>query len=102
MTIEMNPRAPRLAPPHTSPARYFDIVTQPSAKEEPMSHTRPEPVVNACLLQIGTEVVPVYGDDKSGWSFEQGLQTSRVRIYRTVDELFFALVNMNLSTEGCA
>ena len=67
-----------------------------------MTRIRSETAVKVHLLQVGLEIVPVYGDDKSGWSFESGMQTSRLAIYRTVDELFFALVNMNLSNEGLA
>jgi hypothetical protein len=67
-----------------------------------MKPTRPETTVQAHLLQVGLEVVPVYGDDKSGWSFDAGTLHARVPIYRTVDELFFALLNMNLSPEGRA
>ncbi len=67
-----------------------------------MTHARPEKTVRACLLQIGSEVVPVYGDDISGWSLEAGIGMTRLPIYRSIDELFFALVNMNLSVEGSA
>ena len=62
-----------------------------------MTRTRSETTVKVRLLQVGLEIVPVYGDDKSGWSFDSGMAT-----YRTLDELFFALVNMNLSSEGLA
>ena len=65
-----------------------------------MTRAQSETCVNACLVRIGSEMVPVYGDDKSGWSFEPGIVTARMPIYRTIDELFFALVNMNLSIEG--
>jgi len=67
-----------------------------------MTSAQSEPVVQARLLQVGSEVFPVYGDDATGWSFEPGTQTPRVPIYRTIDELFFALVNMKLSIEGWA
>lgn len=67
-----------------------------------MTRTRSETTVKAQLLQIGLEIVPIYGDDRSGWSLEPGIHTARLPIYRTVDELFFALVNMNLSAEGDA
>lgn len=67
-----------------------------------MTRTRPETSVKAALLQVGSEIVPVYGDDKSGWSFEPGIQAPRMAIYGTIDELFFALVNMNLSADGSA
>ncbi len=67
-----------------------------------MVRNRSETAVKAQLLRIGSEVVPVYGDDESGWSFEPGIQNSRLPIYRTIDELFFALVNMKLSADGQA
>jgi len=46
--------------------------------------------------------VPVYGDDISGWSFESGIGMTRLPIYQSIEELFFALVNMNLCVEGSA
>ena len=67
-----------------------------------MTRTRSESTVHAQLVRIGVEIVPVYGDDQTGWSFEPGIETSRMPIYRTIDELFFALVNMNISDEGSA
>ncbi len=67
-----------------------------------MIRVHSETAVKAQLLQIGLEVVAVYGDDESGWSLEPGIQSPRFPIYRTIDELFFALVNMNLGTEGHA
>jgi hypothetical protein len=70
-----------------------------------MNHTRSSVAVNARLLQIGLEVFPVYGDDACGWSVDRGdfyPQTpSRFR-YRSLDELFFALVNFNCTVEGRA
>lgn len=60
---------------------------------------------DVCLLQVGLEMVPVYGDEQSGWSLDQGgvegLVPSAFR-YRSLDEVFFALVNLNLSSEGNA
>jgi hypothetical protein len=67
-----------------------------------MTRTHPESTVHAQLVRIGAEIVPVYGDDQTGWSFEPGIESSRLPIYRTIDELFFALVNMNISEEGSA
>ena len=61
--------------------------------------------VNACLLQIGLEVIPVYGNEQSGWSVEAGdlnSETPRLFRYRTLEELFFALVTMTVSSEGQA
>jgi hypothetical protein len=70
-----------------------------------MQYSRSNVAEKACLLQIGLEVVPVYGDDAKGWSVESGDLGCRLPScfrYRTLDELFFALVNMNLSSEGQA
>lgn len=53
-------------------------------------------------MRIGVEIVPVYGDDQTGWSFEPGIESSRLPIYHTIDELFFVLVNLNISEEGTA
>jgi len=61
--------------------------------------------VNTQLLKIGVEVFPVYGDEKSGWSVDAGdlyPQIPRWFRYRSIDELFFALVNLNISPEGQA
>lgn len=68
-----------------------------------MTHAkREENTVRAYLLQVGVEIVPVYGDDRSGWSFESGIGMKRLPIYQTLEELYFALVNMNLCVEGSA
>jgi len=59
----------------------------------------------ARLLQVGVELVPVYGDDQSGWSVEVADLLPHVPLgfrYESLDELFFALVNMNISEEGVA
>ncbi len=61
--------------------------------------------VNTQLLKIGVEVFPVYGDEKSGWSVDASdlyPQIPRWFRYRSIDELFFALVNLNISPEGQA
>jgi hypothetical protein len=72
-----------------------------------MTQTQPqsEVAVNARLLKIGLEVFPVYGDEKSGFSVDPGDLYPQMPIwfrYRSLDELFFALVNLNISTEGQA
>ena len=72
-----------------------------------MTQTQPqsEVSVNARLLKIGLEVFPVYGDEKSGFSVDPGDLYPQMPIwfrYRSLDELFFALVNLNLSQEGQA
>ena len=61
--------------------------------------------INAQLLKVGLEVFPVYGDDCTGWSMDPvdlGPETPRGLRYGSLDELFFALVNLNLSPEGQA
>jgi hypothetical protein len=70
-----------------------------------MTHTQSEVAINARLLKIGLEVFPVYGDEKSGWSVDPGDLYPQMPIwfrYRSLDELFFALVNLNISPEGQA
>ncbi|MCK6557336.1 hypothetical protein L6Q96_22580 [Candidatus Binatia bacterium] len=61
--------------------------------------------VNARLLKVGLEVFPVYGDERSGWSVDPGdLYPQMPAWYRygSIDELFFALVNLNFGPEGKA
>jgi len=61
--------------------------------------------INAQLLKVGLEVFPVYGDDRTGWSMDPidlGPETPKGLRYGSLDELFFALVNLNLSPEGQA
>lgn len=70
-----------------------------------MTQAQPEVAINATLLKIGLEVFPVYGDEKSGWSVDPGDLYPRMPTwfrYRSLDELFFALVNLNVSPEGQA
>lgn len=60
--------------------------------------------VNTRFLQIGLEIVPVYGNDDCGWSLDaEELPGTSVGLrYESLDELFFVLVNMNVSREGIA
>jgi hypothetical protein len=55
-------------------------------------------------VQIGAEVFPVYGDEKTGWSLDLGDLCSQMPKYRyrSFDELFFALVNLKVAPEGQA
>ena len=70
-----------------------------------MIHAHSAVETNACLLKIGTEIFRVYGDEQSGWSVDPGdlhvLAPAQFR-YGSIEELFFALVNLNLSVEGSA
>lgn len=55
------------------------------------------------LLQVGLEVFPVYGDEVLGFSMESedlNPDVPRFLRYNTLEELFFALINFNLSPEG--
>ena len=56
------------------------------------------------LMRVGMEVFPIYGSDEAGWSMipedftspaPRGAKYSR-------SELFFALVNLNITPEGMA
>ncbi len=61
--------------------------------------------VHAQLLQVGLEVFPVYGDEHNGFSVDPGdlyPQIPNWCRYPSLDELFFALVNLNMATEGKA
>ena len=61
--------------------------------------------VNARLLKVGLEVFPVYGDERSGWSMDPidlTPETPKWLRYDSLDELFFALLNLNVTPEGQA
>ena len=61
--------------------------------------------VNTKLVKVGLEVFPVYGDERSGWSMDPidlAPETPKGVRYASLDELFFALVNLNFSPEGQA
>ena len=70
-----------------------------------MAKTRSDVALDAVLVKIGMEVFPVYGDDEAGWSVNPGDIYPLIPIrdrYRSLDELFFALVNLNVGPEGQA
>jgi hypothetical protein len=61
--------------------------------------------VNTRLLKVGLEVFPVYGDERSGWSMDPidlTPETPKWLRYDSLDELFFALLNLNVTPEGQA
>ena len=69
-----------------------------------MKHRQMEPV-NTRLLKVGLEVFPVYGDERSGWSMDPidlTPDTPKWLRYDSLDELFFALLNLNVTPEGQA
>ena len=64
-----------------------------------------EVAVNVRLLHVGSEVFPVYGSDQAGWALQAGEifpETPAPYRYGSLDEIFFALVNLNVSPEGRA
>jgi hypothetical protein len=66
---------------------------------------RPIEPVNTRLLKVGMEVFPVYGDERSGWSMDPvdlTPDTPKWLRYDSLDELFFALLNLNVTPEGQA
>jgi hypothetical protein len=70
-----------------------------------MFHAQAKRAPNPHFVRIGSDVFPVYGDDKFGWSLDPrdlSLLRPRECRYGTLAELFFALVNLNLSREGRA
>ncbi len=61
--------------------------------------------VSTHLLKIGLEVFPVYGDELIGWSVDPvdlTPDTPKWLRYDSIDELFFALLNLNFAPEGQA
>ena len=74
-------------------------------KEQHMTRDCSTLPLNTRFLQIGLEIVPVYGSDAYGWSLEVEEPSGRISAglrYESLDELFFVLVNMNVSAEGSA
>ncbi len=70
-----------------------------------MNRACPVLPVNARFLQIGLEVVPVYGNDQFGWSLDSeggACRSSALLPYRSLDELLFVLINLNVTQEGTA
>ena len=57
-------------------------------------------------LRIAGQVFPVYGDDLRGWSTRpddfRDFTTCSPFIYASLDELFFALVNLCAAPRGAA
>jgi len=69
------------------------------------SQTQHQLTVHAQLMKVGLEVFPVYGDEKKGFSVDPGdlyPDIPRWARYGSLDELFFALVNLNVGPEGQA
>ena len=61
--------------------------------------------ISARFLQIGAEIIPVYGNHQSGWSLDSGdlpRHAAACARYKSLDELFFVLINMTVNSEGTA
>ncbi|GIW41153.1 MAG: hypothetical protein KatS3mg076_1730 [Candidatus Binatia bacterium] len=85
---------------NSSVARILQQPHEQDRRKMPHPLSRPVPTT---LLKVGIEVLPVYGDEESGWSMEAedlAPHTPRAFRYGTLDELFFALVNLNVTEEG--
>jgi hypothetical protein len=56
------------------------------------------------FLRVGGDVFPVYGDAVRGWSPRPddfwGLARCSPYVYESLDELFFALVNLCVAPRG--
>ena len=83
---------------HQSP-----INSRPSARAaERQAHNSQDLGV---LVEIGGEIIVVYGNDQLGWSMDRGdlcFDGAKPFRYRSLEELWFALVNLSLSPEGRA
>ena len=63
-----------------------------------MTQTHPE---RSCLLQVGLEIFPIYGDPEYGWCVDyQSLCRGEAHRYKSLDEVFFVLVNFIVTPEG--
>ena len=64
------------------------------------------PVVSASrtYLRIGAAVYPVYGDELRGWSLRAedfgSVLAATPWVYGSIDEIFFALVNLSTQARG--
>ena len=65
-----------------------------------------EQAAGRTYLRIGREVFPVYGDEVRGWSPRaddfRGVTARSPYVYTSLDELFFALVNLCAGPRGDA
>lgn len=66
---------------------------------------QPAGALRAQLLRVGCEVFPVYGDERCGFTIDPGdfsAGAPEAGRYRSLDELYFALVNLHSAAEGKA
>ena len=89
------------APPGEQGRRVLQ--RQEHLEDDSMTQSNSAAAISTQLMKVGLEVFPVYGDEASGWSVDPiDLAPGQPREYRyhSLDELYFALVNLNVSPEG--
>lgn len=67
--------------------------------------SRLQKIEKGFLLNVGTEVYPVYGSDRLGWTLDSNDLHEEVSThfrYQSLEELFFAIVNFTISSNGRA
>lgn len=74
--------------------------------ESDRRHRHRQPgVMRAQLLRVGNEVFPVYGDERWGFTIDLGdfcCDSPEAGRYQSLEELYFALVNLHSAVEGKA
>jgi hypothetical protein len=71
----------------------------------PRIPSRLQKIENGFLLNVGTEVYPVYGSEQHGWTLDSNDLHEEVATqfrYQSLEELFFVIVNFTISTNGTA
>lgn len=67
--------------------------------------SRLQKIEKGFLMNVGTEVYPVYGSDQLGWTLDSGDLHEGVASqfrYQSLEELFFVIVNFTIATNGRA
>jgi hypothetical protein len=70
-----------------------------------MSQQRFDTVPDTYVLRIGHDLYPIYGHDACGWSIDRrdlSQPTTTQFRYDSLDEIFFALVNLHVSVARAA
>jgi len=66
--------------------------------------TPPVVAASRTYLRIGAAVYPVYGDELRGWSLRAedfgSVIAATPWVYGSIDEIFFALVNLSTQARG--
>lgn len=70
-----------------------------------MNHCKSLVADGPYLLKVGEQLYPICGDSQRGWRWadDELLADGAVRFpYRSIEELFFALLNFSLTKGGSA